>query len=191
MSHLRLAVVAALVLFALSCGGGGLDVCNFSPTSPASKDYRHDAKQVGLPAPNGTETSVGGIISWGEPTPPGFQAARQGREQQLFHISQAFVQSVWLQPTDGDIHMEISDTPDKNAPRVIVETPETSAYCPARQQELALITKQGIQLTTTRTEVAKPFPVSVLGLAFEDHPHSGRGSQFVATIWELHPAVVQ
>ncbi len=32
-------------------------------------------------------------------------------------------------------------------------------------------------------------PVEVTGMAFDDYDHL-RGSQFVATTWELHPAVV-
>jgi hypothetical protein len=38
-------------------------------------------------------------------------------------------------------------------------------------------------------ELAARFEVEVLGLAFQDFSHK-RGSNAVATAWELHPAIV-
>lgn len=191
MLLLRRLLALAVLSFFVSCCGGGLDVCSVSPTQPATQDYRHAAKVVAIPAGGQSETTVAQMIGWGKPAAPGFEAPRAGRENQLFHISTAFVQSVWLQPTDADVHVEISDTADKNAPRVVVETPQEGIFCATRQHELALASNHGVRPSATRTEVAKPFQVSVTGLAFEDHPHAGRGSNMVATIWELHPAAVQ
>ena len=38
-------------------------------------------------------------------------------------------------------------------------------------------------------ELPRPLPVTVLGLPFEDFEHN-RGSAQVATVWEIHPAIV-
>jgi hypothetical protein len=38
-------------------------------------------------------------------------------------------------------------------------------------------------------EIPTPFPVVVTGLAFEDFEHN-RGTDLIATTWELHPAIV-
>jgi hypothetical protein len=38
--------------------------------------------------------------------------------------------------------------------------------------------------------VSDPFPVSVRGLPYQDFAHK-RGSKHVATVWEIHPAMLQ
>ena len=167
------------------------ELCNCTPSEPASSDYRDSAKHV--PLPNGTpqEITVATILGWQPSSPaPAFGAARSGRELQLFHISQAFLQSVHVERGDCDVHLELSDVPDKTAPRVIVETPVDSEYCQARGQIQAQLAQHGFTLTLKQGgELPQPLAVSVLGLAFEDFPHT-RGSEFVATTWELHPAIV-
>jgi len=136
------------------------------------------------------EITVNTMLSWPQQPVPTNDTPRTGRELQLFHISQAWLQAIWLQPTDCDLHLELSQTPDKNAPRVIVETPRDDEYCPARQQSVAMMGRHSMQFLTTQQEIPTPFPVSALGMAFEDFAH-GRGSVHVATLWELHPAIVQ
>jgi hypothetical protein len=39
------------------------------------------------------------------------------------------------------------------------------------------------------SELAQALPVEITGMAFEDFEHN-RGSAQVATIWELHPAIL-
>ena len=165
-------------------------ICNCISNDPASSDYRHNAKHSAVPvgaAPQ--EISVNDIISWGFDAEPAFDAPRSGRELQLFHVPQAFVQFVWLVPNDCDVHMEISATSDKGAPRVIVETPVDGSFCATRQALVSGFARYGVMISVNGFETAQGIPVDVLGLAFRDFVHS-RGTTFVNTPWELHPAIV-
>ncbi|HEV3040110.1 MAG TPA: hypothetical protein VHA33_20260 [Candidatus Angelobacter sp.] len=198
-------LLATLVVAQLSCGGGGMkqstnsispsspttgqDLCVCTDTTPASSDFRTDAKHVPLPQIAANEISVGTILSWPVPAEPAFDAARQGRELQLFHISQAFLQFAWLNTGDCDLHLEISDSQDKNAPRVIVETPFGDTFCSARRQLGMQLSAKGFTLSSSSGELPTAVAVDVVGLAFQDFNHL-RGTPHVATVWELHPAVV-
>jgi hypothetical protein len=184
-------VLVSILVVLLSCGGGtSEDICSCSPSQSASSDYRHDAKHVPLPAGSPQEISVATMLSWPQGAEPPGDAARSGRELQLFHISRAFVQFVWLFHGDCDVHLEISDTPAKTAPRAIVEVPVDQEYCLSRKALQIQLARNGIRIRTDFQEIARPLPAEVLGLAFHDFHHK-RGSSFVATVWELHPAVVQ
>lgn len=91
---------------------------------------------------------------------------------------------------DCDIHLEISESASKNAPRVIVETPVDAEYCPARRTIQSELAQHNFKLSTSpASELPAPLKVDVLGIAFEDFEHQ-RGSAQVGTVWELHPAVV-
>lgn len=193
MFFARLFSSVLLVVLITSCGGDETttknNICDCSPTVAESSDYRHAAKHVPLPGGAPTEITVNTILGWPD-TEPAFDAPRSGRELQLFHISQAFLQFAWVRPSDCDITMEISGTADRNAPRVIVETIVDSEYCPARtnlQQQLAAL---GEQVNTNSGDLKTPRAVEVTGLAFQDFDHQ-RGSALVATGWELHPAIVK
>lgn len=132
------------------------------------------------------------ILSW--PVDPDLlqaDALRQGREFTLFHISHAFLQRVKLEHNDCDEHFEISSTPEKTAPRAIVETPIDNEYCLNRQAIQAQLARHHIFFDGGAMEISPALPADVVGLAFEDFSHPGRGSNQVATVWELHPAVVQ
>jgi hypothetical protein len=184
---------AALLLFAWACGGHGdkqSDLCACVTTEPFSVDYRTAAKHVNLPAGTPTEITVADVLAFTQGPPPAPDAPRSGRELQLFHIANAFAQLVWLVPTDCDVHLEISDTADKNAPRMIVETPLMDSYCQSRHALAAQFNAHGLFIDTNRQELSTPLPADILGLAFQDAPHSTRGSAQVATVWELHPAIV-
>jgi hypothetical protein len=184
----------------LSCSGGSnstnknslaVDICACVPNQPASTDYRHAAKHVPLPSGKPNEVSVGDILAWPVPAEPLPDAPRSGRELQLFHVAHAFLQLAWVQPGDCDIHMEISDSPVKVSPRVIVETPVDSEYCSARHAIVAKLAAHGFTLGTTLPsgELPTAVPAEVAGLAFQDFSHK-RGSAFVKTVWEIHPAIV-
>ena len=193
-TSLLVAIAAGTVLLlAWACGGHGekqSDLCACVPTEPSSVDYRTAAKHVDLPTGTPTEIAVAGVLNFAQGQSPAPDAPRSGRELQLFHISNAFVQLVWLVPSDCDVHMEISDTADKNAPRMIVETPLMDSYCQSRHTLTAQFNAHGLFIDNNRQELSTPLPADILGLAFQDTPHSTRGSALVATIWELHPAVV-
>ena len=191
------------IVFAISCGGGpgsdppssseanpvNQDICNCTPTEDSSQDYRHDAKHVGLPGATGTDITVGDILGWPQGSAPAADAPRSGRETQMFFIKHAYAQNVNIVAVDCDVHVEISDTPDKTAPRVIVETPVDGEYCDSRRALKDALAQVNVTVSTDSGELNNPVPVSVLGLAFQDFEHT-RGSQFVQTTWELHPAIV-
>src|SRR5262249_43062269 len=144
---------------------------------------------VDLPAGTPTEITVADVLSFTVGPAPASDAPRSGRELQLFHIAHAFAQLVWVVSTDCDVHIEIADTADKTAPRMIVETPRNSSFCPSRQQLASQFNAHGITIDTNRQELNPPLAIEVQGLAFQDEPHATRGSAFLATTWELHPAV--
>jgi hypothetical protein len=180
----------------LSCGGHDSsvnpqseDICACSPSTAASSDYRHAAKHVPLPAGTADEITVDTVL--GRPDgEPAFDAPRSGRELKLFHIAHAFLQFAWVRSTDCDVTMEIAGTADRNAPRVILETPVDSEYCSSRRSLQQQLAQFGEQVNKNSGELKEPRPVDVLGLAFQDFDHT-RGSPKVATTWELHPAVVK
>jgi hypothetical protein len=179
-----------LVLITVSCGGSLSDPCNCTPTAPVADDYRHLQKHVALPSGTPQEINVNTILSWAQDRNLPFEQPRTGRELQLFHINKAYLQSAGLMHGDCDIHFEISQTSSKAAPRVIVETPVDTEYCPARRTIQTELARKGFALDARHGgELAKPVSVTVLGLAFEDFEHH-RGTAQVATVWELHPAIV-
>ncbi len=167
------------------------DICNCLPVEPDIADYRHAAKHVPIPNLTPQEITVADILSWPQDLPvlpP--DAPRSGRELQVFHIANAYIQNASVNSGDCDVHIEISATPDKNALRVIVETPVDSEYCAARKNIQSQLAQHGFQLDAQHGgELPQALPAQLLGMAFEDFEHN-RGSAQVATLWELHPATV-
>ncbi len=195
LRYVRPSLAAFAFALMMSCGtgigGGGAvtDICNCTPID--SIDYRAAAKHV--PLPTGVqpqEITVAVMLTWPQTPVPPDDAPRTGRELQLFHIAHAFLRAANLFLGDCDITMEISDTADASAPRVIVETPRDAEYCTARQTIQQQLAAHGFTLSPQSGELPTPLAVDVVGLAFQDFPHPGRGSSLVATVWELHPAVV-
>lgn len=187
---------AAIAIFVgMSCGGSTqtsahLDLCNCTPTEPVSADYRHAAKHVPIPSGQApTQITVADMLSWSQGPNPPRDAPRSGRELQVFQISNAFLQVAYLNKGDCDLHFEISDTSDVTAPRAIVETPSDPEYCGARQNVQQQLAAHGFMIGSANGTLVTPLPVSVIGLAFQDFEHN-RGSKYVATVWELHPAIV-
>jgi hypothetical protein len=166
------------------------DLCKCLPIEPDIADFRHIAKHVAIPNIAAEEIGVDTILSWTQDVIVAPDAPRTGRELRVFHVATAFVQEASVNAADCDVHFEISKTADKSAPRVIVETPVDSEYCSARQTAQAQLAKHGFRLDSQHGgELPQALPAEVLGMAFEDFDHS-RGSAQVATIWELHPAIV-
>jgi hypothetical protein len=189
------ALVCALG-YLLSCGGGSksapLDLCDCSPSAPASADFRHAEKHI--PLPNGTPQEISVTDMFGWPVDQSLltpDAPRAGRELQLFHIATAYLQRVKLESFDCDVHFEISADPGKNSPRAIVELPVDSEYCLWRRSVQQQLAAHNVTIQTGAQELNPPLAVDVRGLAFQDAPHPGRGSALVATVWEIHPAIVQ
>jgi len=142
-----------------------------------------------------SEITIDTIYTWAQTDPSSLDPPRTGIELQVFHVAVAFIQEVHMNSEDCDIHIEISQTADKNARRVIVETPVDAEFCSARKNIQAQLAQHGFRLDAEHGgELPQALPAEVLGLAFEDFDHSaiglGRGSAQVATVWELHPATV-
>ena len=195
-----LAIVAIIAGFAFSCASLNLgqvepaDLCKCTPLDQGV-EYRHAEKHVPIPDMSPSEITIDTIYSWPQTDPGSLDPARTGVELQVFHVAVAFVQEVSVNSEDCDIHVEISETEDKTARRVIVETPVDSEFCSARTNLQAQLAKHGFRLDPTHSgELPKALPAEVVGLAFEDFDHNaiglGRGSAQVSTIWELHPAIV-
>ena len=166
------------------------DLCKCIPIEPDIADFRHVAKHQAIPSMQPVEISVDTILSWPQDAFVAPDAPRTGRELQVFHIASAFVQEASVNAADCDVHLEISQTADKNAPRVIVETPVDSVFCSARQNLQAQLAKHKFRLDSQHGgELPQALPAEIVGMAFEDFDHN-RGSAQVATIWELHPAIV-
>jgi len=187
-----------LVLTLVSCTGQDYGVlqptpenlCKCLPIEPDLADYRHLAKHVPIPDTPIQEVTVETILGWAQDPliPP--DAPRSGRELEVFHIATAFLQNASINAVDCDVVMEISHTPEKNAARMIVETPVDSEYCSARQNIQAQLKQHGFRLDSQHGgELPQAFSVEVVGMAFEDFEHD-RGTGQVGTLWELHPAIV-
>ncbi len=195
---LLILAVVCLVLNYTHCGAatelGKLqpsDICNCLPLEPDYADYRHAAKHVPLPDVAPQEVTVAGILAWdqGLPVLPP-DAPRSGRELQLFHVAHAYLQNASVNAADCDVHLEISETADRTAPRVVVETPVDSEYCSARRNIQRQLSQHGFRLDATHGgDLPQALPAEVTGMAFEDFEHN-RGSAEVSTLWELHPATV-
>src|SRR6202171_3357913 len=194
-------VVGCLILLALlsvGCNGTAYgilqpnpeDLCKCLPIEPDILDFRHLAKHVPIPSIAAQEIGVDTILSWTQDAIVAPDAPRTGRELQVFHVASAFLQEASVNAADCDVHFELSQTADKTAPRVIVETPVDSEFCTARQQCQAQLAKHNFRLDSQHGgELPTALPAQAMGMAFEDFDHT-RGSAQVATIWELHPAVV-
>jgi hypothetical protein len=166
------------------------DLCKCLPVEPDILDFRHLAKHVPIPAIAAQEIGVDTILSWTQDAVVAPDAPRTGRELQVFHLASAFLQEASVNGADCDVHFELSMTADKSAPRIVVETPVDSEFCSARQNAQSQLAKHAFKLDSQHGgELPAALPVNVLGMAFEDFDHT-RGSAHVATIWELHPAIV-
>jgi hypothetical protein len=164
------------------------DLCKCVPLEPDIADYRHAAKHVPIPEIVAQEVTVEIIHTWSQDLfiPP--DAPRTGRELEVFHLANAFLQKASVNAVDCDVSMEISETADKGSLRMIVETPVDGEYCGARQNLQAQLKKHGFRLDSQHGgELPQALPVDVVGMAFEDFEHD-RGP--VATLWEIHPAIV-
>jgi hypothetical protein len=184
------ALVCLFLATQIAFAADRLDVCACQPRDEKPSDYRYAAKHVPLPDMQPQTISLQDVLDWEQGRNPKNDAPRTGRELQLVNIPKAYVQFAWAYRGDCDIHIEVSATPDKDAPRVIVETPVDPEYCDARKAIQSALREHGTELSVLQQEVSDPFPVSVRGLPYQDFAHK-RGSKHVATVWEIHPAMLQ
>ncbi|MBV9147678.1 MAG: hypothetical protein JO065_17310 [Acidobacteria bacterium] len=168
-------------------------LCDCKPTHITKDDWRIEYKNGPLPPGPAQEITVSGILAWPQGAEPGPRTPRSGRELQLFRIGKAYMQTAFIRVSDCDLHVEISEQADKNSPRMIIETPGRPEYCESRSKLFAELQRRGITLTDLNQELQPPIPVQVTGTAFRDQAHPiwfARGSDKVATLWELHPVEV-
>jgi hypothetical protein len=170
------------------------DLCKCVPLEQGL-EYRHDEKHVPIPTMTASEITVDTMYSWAQTDPGSLDPPRTGVELQVFHLSTVFLQAVSVNSEDCDVALEISQTADKNARRVIVETPVDTEFCSARKNIQAQLLQHGFQLDVEHGgELPQALPANVVGLGFEDFDHAAiglqRGSAQVQTVWELHPATV-
>src|SRR5215467_10288216 len=148
-----LAFTASLALSFASANLGQVepvDLCKCTPLDQGI-EYRHDEKHVPIPNMAPEEITIDTVYSWPENDPGSLDPPRTGVELQVFHIAVAFVQEVSVNSDDCDIHVEISQTANKDARRIIVETPVDSDYCSARQNLQAHLPKQAFKLDPTHS----------------------------------------
>jgi TonB family protein len=204
--YLRCAPILLAIILSTACNdparpgnkvGNPVDatlLCACKPTHITPDDWRIEFKNGSLPQTQPTEISVATMLAWPQGPEPGRRTPRSGRELTLFHVPRAYLQAVFLRKGDCDLHIEVSEQPDKNAPRMIIETPGSPEYCPARTGLYAGMLKRAITITDLAQEIAQPIPVEITGVAFRDEAHPvwfARGGEKVATLWELHPAIVK
>jgi hypothetical protein len=190
LMHVQAILLAVFVTISCNSLNHLENICNCLALLPDASDYRHNAKHVPIPSGTPMQITVLDILAWPqtEVLPP--DAPRSGRELQLVQVVQAYLINASENPGDCDVHLEIAATPDKNAPRVIIETPVDTEYCSNRQLIQSTLARHGFKMDTTHGgDLVQPLPITVLGLPFEDFEH-GRGSPQVATLWEIHPALV-
>lgn len=169
-------------------------LCACKPTHITKDDWRIEFKNGSLPTVKPEETSVEAILHWREGPEPGPRSARTGKELVLYRIPKAYLDTVFFRSSDCDLHLEVSETPNKNAPRMIIETPGTTEYCEPRASVFVDLHRRGITITDVNQELSQPLEVEVTGVPFRDQAHPvwfARGSERVATLWELHPAIVK
>ena len=162
---LPICIIAFFALICVACNGGSYgivqpnpeDLCKCLPLEPDILDFRHVAKHVPIPAIAAQEIGVDTILIWTQDAFVAPDAPRTGRELQVFHVASAFLQETSVNGADCDVHFEISMTADKNAPRVIVETPVDSEFCSARQTAQSQLKKHGFTLDSiTAVNSRKP-----------------------------------
>lgn len=169
-------------------------LCACKPTHITKDDWRIEFKNGTLPQRPPKEVAIAAILGWPEGPEPGARTPRSGRELNLFHVQKAYLQSVFLRKSDCDLHMEVSEQPGKNAPRMIIETPGTPDYCDSRSGIFEALRQNGITLSDLNQELSRPLTVEITGVPFRDQAHPmwfARGSEQVVTLWELHPAIVK
>ena len=169
-------------------------LCSCRPTHITKDDWRIEFKNGSLPQGPPQEATIAAILQWRQGPEPGARTLRSGPELTLYHVREAYLQSVFLRESDCDLHMEISELADKIAPRMIIETPGTSEYCEARSGMFAALRRKGITLSDLNQELSPPLPVEITGVPFRDQAHPvwfARGSKKVVTLWELHPAIAK
>lgn len=177
-------------------------ICTCTPGTKPDHQYRYSMKHRAAPENvSSIASSIPTVLSW--PNPPGsvtsktreVDALQDERELDTFTVA-GYVWLAKIEANDCDIHMEISDSNEADAPRIIVEVPYgtdawNAAYAFIRERKLKF--KQG-----TIAKWNSPAKIVVMGYAFWDGHHwmasnpkkgNKHGSPLVGTLWEIHPVL--
>src|SRR5436305_12003930 len=98
-------------------------LCACKPTHITKDDWRIEFKNGDLPGGEPEQTSVTAILSWPEGSEPGPRTPRSAKELKLYRIPKAYLQTGFFRKSYCDLHLEISETSDRNAPSMTIETP--------------------------------------------------------------------
>lgn len=130
------------------------------------------------------------------------------REDSVFRVS-GYLHRANISGDDCDIHIEIAASRSHGAKHVIVEIPNTQAYCAVRQKFIdGIIGKEKVtdggtaaieKLGKTAVIFKSPPKITVTGYAFLDTGHwskddhqrgnKSHGSEYVWSLWEIHPVL--
>jgi hypothetical protein len=130
------------------------------------------------------------------------------REDTVFTVV-GYLHRTNIASDDCDFHIEIASSKAHGAKHIIVEIPNTQEYCALRQQFLnGVIGKEKVvngvtstidKIGTTAIIFKNPPRVTVTGYAFLDTGHwsaadhhrgnGSHGSEYVSSLWELHPVI--
>ena len=118
------------------------------------------------------------------------------REQQVYTVEG----NLWrfkVEEEDCDFHLEVSvPGGTKKDIRIVAEIPQAPAFAAAREELLRGLKAARDLIPGQRVTVKGSVPVRLTGYAFCDAQHytvaepkrgKGHGTQYVATIWEIHP----
>src|ERR1043165_2033570 len=198
---MRAATTLVLSLFLLAPALVRADI-QCSPTTPKGSQARTKVKHRATPSTDAEDTSVADMITWKVPAnlqDPQVRRANttiDAREKRVFTVS-GDLWRVKIEDNDCDFHLELSAPGGSSTDdRVIVEIPQEHKAIRNALIKAIKDSGRGDLTSQRRLDFETAMPITVTGLAFFDATHwskknpkkgSGHGTEFVATLWELHP----
>jgi hypothetical protein len=166
-----LSLIAVAFVCALRAEGFWLPNC-----TPTTKNHeRWPVKTHKTPKEvHAREITVAGLIAEDLPAVTGLpNTSLAGTDAENLYAWTAFVMLVKRGSEDCDIHMEVADTADPSAPRVIVEVPPT--FPPDQARMAKLLGLKTISASGKKFTAANAKQLHFLGYGFFDLPHHASG----------------
>lgn len=176
-----------------------------SPTTALAKQHRTHLKHRD-PADSSAQAQtvkVSQVLLWAAPQDITNAKTRKRDEPIAPRESEAFTVEgdLWrviVEDNDCDFHLELAGPgKPKTAARVIVELPQGDAFTVMREKLLQELTANGYSVAVGKSiALDEPLLLTVTGYAFYDSAHYSKknpqkghshGTQYVGTLWELHP----
>jgi hypothetical protein len=202
--RLRLCAFTLLVTAQVLCGSPNEITPLPPPTTRIDRQIRTELKHRPRPISyNVTPTTVDQIVALNRHLPAGVNTSVDIRrsktpispyETQVFRV-EGDLRQVKMEANDNEYHLEISRRGGRrNSNRIIVEIPPE--YRETRRALLSLLPGNYVFRPDKTVPLSPPIPIRVTGFAFYDGAHwarndiqgHGHGSEYVATLWEIHPA---